>query len=424
MTTLEERIRRMTPPSVPVTPVADIQARAAKRRIRRRVVVGLCTVAVLAVVVGLLRVSADEAGVNVGPPPSDPAPTQRTIGDVTGVTVEVTPSTWLVDGQTVRVSIDGLHRLPAAQLGMCRGDVTDLLDQSSCSQTALQSVGASTLTAAADQELVVSSVLRLGDERDLVYDCATEPAGCVLAVGTAPPLRGVLVPLEFVAGSRASTAPTASIAPVSGLTAGATVVITASDLPVNRTFDVLQCASGADRGNDCQTVGIRSITADASGSLTGEVAVDDVLFTLGGLVDCTQSECVILIADFDGTAIAAGPLQFDPGVEPALPSLTIEPAGPYRDGQVVTVNGVGFPPGEDLGSHLGRCPAWLDTRVEERCAYSLGGPTVAADGTFSASITLNSGLLVGSCRDEPGCVLGWVIPNGPTVAAVPLPFSG
>jgi hypothetical protein len=423
MTTLEERIRRMTPPPAPLTPVADLRVRATRRRNRRRVVVGLCAVVVLAVLVGLLRVSADDASVNVGPPPSDPTPTQRTIGPVTGVTVEVSPSTGLVDGQTVRVRIDGLELMGAAQLGMCRGDVTDLLDQGSCSQTALQVVGGSTSTAAADQELVVSSVLRLGDERDIVYDCATEPAGCVLAVGTAPPLRGVLVPLDFVAGTRASAAPSVSIAPVSGLRAGATVVITASDLPANRTFDVLQCASGADRSSDCQLVGITSITADASGALGGEVTIDDVLFTIGGLVDCTQGECVILIDDFDGTAIAVGPLQFEPGVEPLLPSMTIEPAGPYRDGQIVTVNGVGFPPGEDVGTHLGRCPAWLDTRVEERCAYSLGGPTVEADGTFSASITLNSGLLVGSCLDEPGCVLAWVIPNGPTVAEVPLPFS-
>jgi hypothetical protein len=38
-------------------------------------------------------------------------------------------------------------------------------------------------------------------------------------------------------------------------------------------------------------------------------------------------------------------------------------------------------------------------------------------------VTLQESLLVtGSCTDDTGCHLGWVIPHGPTIAKLPLTF--
>jgi hypothetical protein len=426
MTTLEERIRRMTPPPVPVTPVADLQVRASRRRNRRRVVIGLCTVAVLALVVGLLRTSADDASVNVGPTPSDPTPTQRTIGDVTGVTVDVTPSTGLVDGQIVRVRIDGLDRLPGAQIAMCRGDVEDLAAATSCDGSAIEVVGNLTVQAFAEQDVVVSARLELGEDgTEVGYDCATEPAGCVLIVAAGPPIRSVLVPLSFATGSRVPFQPAMSVDSATGLTDGSVVQVMATGLRPNRTYQITQCTTDEELVHQCWNNVRGTVVADGGGALTAPALVYPmVLSPLVGAVDCTEVTCVLQVEhDVEGV-LAWAPLSFAPGVETTLPSLTIEPAGPYFDGQVVTVSGIGFPPGAYIPESLARCPSGVDTRYDRRCTNVLDtGTTVARDGRFTVAVTLREAGQYGSCLDEPGCVLAWVIPNGPTVAEVPLPFS-
>ncbi len=61
-----------------------------------------------------VTVDAD-ASTTTAPPNADE--TVRTLGDVTGVTVEVTPSTGLRDGDLVEVTIDGLEKLPGRDPG-------------------------------------------------------------------------------------------------------------------------------------------------------------------------------------------------------------------------------------------------------------------------------------------------------------------
>jgi hypothetical protein len=376
------------------------------------------TLALVVLAGGILRASVDDRpAVTSGPSPTEPVPVnpaglQRTIGNVAGVTVEVSPSTGLVNGQTISVKIDGLGELAGAQLGMCRGDVQNLLDFSACDQSALGALGPDgTLQATPDQELVVSSYLRLDSaEGKVTYDCAAEPAGCVLAVATAPPVRGVVVPVSF-ASSAGRSEPAVRVSPGSDLTDGALVTVTASGLRPNRTYGISQCVAG----ELCNQPA--SATTDSSGTLTSVLpAQTSILSVSSGVVDCTAVSCVVTVHLNGVDPIESAPLSFAPGVHPTAPSLKITPAGPYRDRQIVTVEGVGFPAGENVGSHLGRCPAELDTRTEERCTYDLGEDVVAPDGTFRTTYDLRA------CYGGAGCVLGWVITNGPTVASVPLEF--
>jgi hypothetical protein len=105
------------------------------------------------------------------------------------------------------------------------------------------------------------------------------------------------------------------------------------------------------------------------------------------------------------------------------PRLTLDPVGPYVDGQEVEVRGSGFVPGTTVGGRLGQCPAGLDTRKEERCTYGTGfGTVVSEEGTFVVSLTVRDASFTGSCREGPGCMVAWVINHGPTVAEVPLTF--
>jgi len=107
------------------------------------------------------------------------------------------------------------------------------------------------------------------------------------------------------------------------------------------------------------------------------------------------------------------------------PRLSIEPAGPYADGQDVIVHGSGFDPGK-LEGGIGECPAGDDTARYERCGrWDVDNPvTVGPDGTFSAPFRLFAATPFGvDCRAAPGCVLAWVPPRKSMVAALPLEFT-
>jgi len=109
----------------------------------------------------------------------------------------------------------------------------------------------------------------------------------------------------------------------------------------------------------------------------------------------------------------------------STPRLSIEPAGPYADGQDVIVHGSGFDPGK-LEGGIGECPAGDDTARYERCGrWDVDNPvTVGPDGTFSAPFRLFAATPFGvDCRAAPGCVLAWVPPRKSMVAALPLEFT-
>jgi hypothetical protein len=425
MTTLEERLRQMAPPPRPATPVADLQSRARKRHAQRWATAGIAALVVVVIAGGLVarRAESNPGPTTDHPPATEPkasAGAQRTLGDVDGVTVEVSPSSGLANGQTIRVRIVGLGQIPGAQLAMCRGDVDDLSDMSQCEPWALASISNPVygLQAFPEQEVVVASYLRLGSPGDeVLFDCATEPAGCVLAVGTAAPTRGVVVPLAFTPGTTEPTVRTVTLDRAVNLTEGAQIVVSAEGLRPDREYTVKQCPGGQTQLEGCIGDTLATVITDSNGALTAAVTVESVVFSVvNGALDCTTSACAIQVQNSLDPVLRSESLSFAPGVRPTMPRLTITPSGPYRHGQVVTVEGVGFPPGENIGERLGRCPAELDTRVEERCTYELGDAVVDADGTFSIPYYLRS------CIGGAGCVLGWVISHGPTVAPIQLQF--
>lgn len=200
------------------------------------------------------------------------------------------------------------------------------------------------------------------------YDCAQEPAGCVLAVGPylLPP-RAVLIPLAFQDVPAAS--PTGSISPAVDLQDGQEVTLTAEGLRPNATFN-LQLCEAAPRRNCSGLDGSTAIT-DGAGALSTTVTVHVAIYGDDGLTDCGTAACNVVLSSLHGEPAVEVPMRFADGVIAPVPRLTIDPPGPYTDGQVVEVRGSGFPPGYDLSGNLGQCPADKDTAVEERCGYAL-----------------------------------------------------
>lgn len=433
MTDLEARLRGLRPTSRPGPSADELRQRAARRRHGRRLrATAMLVVLLLGVGVFAVQDQGDDSNDIVTGPASESTTVTTSnvgssIGEVGTATVEVQPRAGLLDGDLVEVRVSGLAELSGATILQCAGDVTEADAQRACDSLAVDVPGLDhpfPVPAAEEQTVSVARVIHItrgSPDPNVVrpYDCATEPAGCVLAVGPYElPARAVLVPLDFEAA--APTSPTASIDPAENLTNGYEVDLTAQDLRPNATVQAKLCESSPRQNCSIPT----SVATDASGALSTRITVHAAIYGGYGRSDCVTTACDVVIANLHGQPLLEIPVRFADGVVAPTPRLEISPPGPYSDRQVVEVRGFNFPPGIDLNGDLGQCPADKDTAVEERCGYDLAEPTIVdSSGRFTATVRLYDSLaLTGSCVDGPGCVLAWVIQNGPIAASIPLEF--
>jgi hypothetical protein len=133
-----------------------------------------------------------------------------------------------------------------------------------------------------------------------------------------------------------------------------------------------------------------------NGSLSLTHPVWSVFSSLDGtLQDCRSVACVVRFGSYDGSSRFDVPVSFAPRRPASSPSLTLEPAGPYTDGQQVTVTLNGWP-----GS-IGRRPDLAIRKlVIGQCARSGSGhlsPAVCPgetslhpepDGRYTATLAL------------------------------------
>ena len=380
MEEIEDRLRSLGHPPSDAPSPDEIRRRVGRRRTGRRRTAG--GAAALALVVGAVAaiVVVDRDGaedlVTTGPEPTATGSStsvtrttasttttsmtldSRTIGAVEDVQMSVAPQTDLVDGEVVEVVVDGLENLPDAFYVQCAGDVTADQAIRSCDINAVQQPPEVGQVAAELQKQV--SVARFIDvARDPgssdvhPYDCATEPAGCVLAVAPlSAPIRAVLVPIEF--RDVATASPTASVEPSFGVQPGETVAFTVEGVRPNGSFYASVCARSPDTNCDFIRDGT-PVVSDASGSISGELTVPATIYGSEGRTDCTEQRCAVAL--LDGIRLVEAPLTFaEDNFHPSAPRLQLEPGTPLVDGQEVTVTGEGFPPGVDIADQIGQCP--------------------------------------------------------------------
>lgn len=416
---------RDAPPSVD-----EVHSRAARRRHRRQGLIAVAvTIPLLLVAVALYAVDREDKHANVVTgPPTTPLPSgdQRSFGDVDGVAVTVTPNSGLHDGDLVDVRVDGLENLPNASIVMCTGDVSAQNAASSCdfgAVTAPDATQAGSVPAAKETTVAVPRFIDItarSADPNLTqpYDCATEPAGCMLAVGPISlPARGVAVPLQFEA--EPVSTPDGSLIPAEDLTDGQVVRIHTEGLTPHRMYTATLCESAG----HCDKFVRVTLTANGEGIADAEIAVHQWIFTGAGAWNCLRQNCSVTVED-DTNVVVRLPFTLGQAEQLPEPRLHIDPAGPYHDQQDVTVTGTGFRPGIEVGGAIGQCPNDKDTSIEERCSYwDISSHTIGEDGTFRMTVRLfQSTLFTGSCKDGPGCHLGWVLDKGPTLAKVPLTF--
>jgi len=435
MIDLESRLRALRQVGEPAASPVEIRRRAAVRRRRRHRRWAAASV-LLVVVAGIASFAAStrDGGdvVATGPTQTSTASAgpadNRVLGSVHDVTVTVEPQVDLRDGDLVTVSVTGLVNLPGAVILECVGDVSEANAMQSCDTAAVEKpAGPAIVPVSATDEQTVSiartiHVNRGSNDPNPVreFDCATEPVGCVLAIGPYDlPPRAVLVPLRFDPAPPPS--PSGTLDPSTDLQHGQTIAVTARALRPNATFDIQLCDSGPHPNCDAFAGG--AATTNRTGELTTTTTARAAIYGQRGRTDCVQDQCAVVITR-QSEPLLRLPLTFAPGVLASVATLSIDEPPPYTNRQEVTVRGFGFPPGFDLNGHLGQCPADKDTAVEERCGYELDESVVVdANGEFVTTVRLFDSLtFTGTCVTGAGCILAWVIVHGPIAASVPLSF--
>jgi hypothetical protein len=319
--------------------------------------------------------------------------------------VLVTPSTGLRDRQIVRVS--GRFAPPIAaedsiDVHLCRAGVTPPTVNDDCDGTTGQ--GARRIPIATlplrRYPYMVRRTITVGGQP---LDCAAPP-GCVLYAATRDRLKGPVhsryqnkygvAPVVFDPVAPPRPGPTATVTPPSGLRDGDTVTVRAQHFRPFVSVGATVCVQGTDV---CDAVNVPIKPIGPNGSLSLTHPVWSVFSSLDGtLQDCRSVACVVRFGSYDGSSRFDVPVSFAPGSPASYPSLTLEPAGPYTDGQQVTVTLHGWP-----GS-IGRRPDLaIPNLVIGQCAALNGGslsPAVCpgetplhpeADGRYTATLTLH-----------------------------------
>lgn len=405
LTTLLER----TYPRGPLPPLERLEQRAAAIRRHRRArraagaVAVTAAIVVVAVVVWVPGLDRRDVQTPLRPVPNT-LPTQ--VPDVSKThVVLVTPSTGLRDGQIVRVS--GRFAPPIAaedsiDVRMCRAGVTPPTVNDDCDGTTGQ--GARRIPLATlplrRYPYLVRRTITVGGQP---VDCAAEP-GCVLYADSGDRLKGPIhsryqgkygiAPLVFDPVAPPLPGPIVTVRPPDGLRDGDTVTVRAQHFRPFGSVGATVCVKGTDV---CDAVNVPVQRIGPNGSLSLIHPVWSVFSSAdGALQDCRAVACVVRFGTYDRSTLFDVPVSFAPGSPASYPSLTLEPAGPYTDGQQVTVTLHGWP-----GS-IGRRPDLaIPNLVIGQCARSGSGYLSAAvcpgetslhpepDGRYTATLALH-----------------------------------
>ena len=383
--------------------VAALVRTARRRRRVRAACVGAAVVAAVVVVVSLP--GADRGGIQT---PARPVPTAvpTTIPDVgTTHAIVVTPSTGLRDRQLVRVS--GRFAPPIAaeediRVQTCRVGVTPLTAGNDCDGTTTQSssiVKWRTLPLRRYPYMVRRRITIGFQERPV--DCAAAP-GCVLYAASRGHLHGStqsryqqkwgVAPLAFDATASPRPGPTVTVTPHHGLRDGDTVTVRAHHFRPFGGVSVTVCVKGTDvcdrawYQDAAVHVPQQRIGRNGSRSLTH--GVWPVFSSNARLHDCRSVACVVRFGPTDGSIDV--PISFSPRKRAASsPRLNLDPAGPYSDGQQVTVTLNGWP-----GSIGHRPDLAIEHLTVGQCGsgpYCVGETSLRRelDGRYTATLTLH-----------------------------------
>jgi hypothetical protein len=318
-----------------------IGSRSTRSRRQWRLRIAVVATAVLAIVVLVVVVTLPGGDRRSVQTPLRPVPTRIPDASKTHA-LAVTPSTGLRDRQVVRVSVRFRGHHDDVAVSICRAGVTPATLFADCELSTAQS-GGQLLNR---YPYMVRRTISLGlGERTV--DCAVAP-GCVLYAGRSGSEHTYAVaPIVFDPLVPALPGPTVTVTPPGELRDGDTVTIHGRLFRPFDSVDFDVCVNGTDL---CDDLDVGSTRAGSDGSFSVTRTVWSVFSSAdGALHDCRAVTCAVGAQSSRTVPPQASspniyvPVSFAPAGTASYPTLTLDPAGPYTDGQQVTVTVQGWP---------------------------------------------------------------------------------
>ena len=335
-------------------------------------------------------------------------------------TLSVTPSTNLLDRQTVTVTGSGYPADTSVVLLECLDPPT--ADPFNCGYSSVHNV----LSDGSGAISTTITVRRIVRTQGTSTDCATAGA-CVLLSGVNEVGDGATAPIQFDGSVPPPPPPTISVTPSTNLLDGDTVHVTGTDFDPNFPVSVAQCPAGVGQSPGCGYGPGSFVVTDDAGAFSLDLVVDRILYGTATPIDCAvPGACVVSAIDlYDGSLTTSVAIQFDPNAPlPPPPSVRIDPATGVDDGQFIRVFGSGFPRHTNVGV--------IQCRVNAGGAGGCDMSTLTYafpddSGDFTATlrakrfITTDTGVV--DCAVEGACVVGaGVPPDGHPSANTPILF--
>ncbi|MCB1259395.1 MAG: hypothetical protein KDB33_03205 [Acidimicrobiales bacterium] len=345
------------------------------------------------------------------------------------VTLSATPSTNLIDGQSVQVTMTGLPaNFTSAGIIQCVGvPASNTCDSSSLMWAAADGDGN------ASQSYTVSAMLSTSAHG--VVDCRTPPLGldCVIAGGTGIDNLGVQV-VTFDPVGPLRPPPTLVATPSTNLVNDQLVGVTGSGYTVGTSVYVLQCDTAT--STLCRGASIQPIVVAGDQSIAGSVQVRAQYVVGNTLVDCQAAPgaCELRVPGVAPHLAGVAEISFDPLAPPTpMPTMTVTPDTGLVDLQTVSVTGASFPTTWTPSPGSGVPPVMISqclTAAPYSC-QTAGMAVPDPTGAFTVSIDVRAALysysddMIHDCRVAPNTcrLVGTSYGDYDVAAFTPLAFD-
>ncbi|HEX4491250.1 MAG TPA: neocarzinostatin apoprotein domain-containing protein [Acidimicrobiia bacterium] len=331
------------------------------------------------------------------------------------------PATKLLDEQTVKVAGSGF---------VLAKNPNDGVQIEECITVSLL-CGTGTFVSASGSKGTFSTVLSVRREISnglgARFDCAKKPGACELVAFDETDVDyHAIAPLAFDASVPPPPPAALVVKPSTNLPYYARVNVTGKHFNANDFLFMLECA-----GSDFSECAFLQTLAqsDSGGAFQAtpllQRKIPDLLDPTGPTVDCAKVKpaCFLLVEDSAGDNAMAN-LSFDPKAPvPPPPALTVTPAAPYRDGEILHLKGTNFPPSAEYSTS--------ECLVGPRDGVCLG--TEDGSGVTTAKGALSTTFPVARRFDEDGTNLDCAKANvtctlevdseGGVTTSIPLTFT-
>ncbi len=272
--------------------------------------------------------------------------------------ISVSPAKGLAPNQLVTVTGRGFSPKSFVNLSECTESATGCITLGNAAFGSTSAKGRITLQFRVSSEVVTYP---RGRGSDRVVSCEGK-SQCMLEVGGGSHVNTPAeAPISFDP-DKAAIDPSIALSAQSGLADGEVLTVSGGGFTPHSTVSVLECQAGG-YPIGCRTNDAATTVATGTGTASVQIAVEESGGSGKQAFDCASSKCsVFLAAGGDPWYAGSASISFNNSLPPVVPGIAVSPATGLVSGEVVTVDGSGFPAGAtvlvaecSLGKSLDSC---------------------------------------------------------------------